>query len=120
MDTEVLFEKFDCDDAEYLIVAFGSSARVCSKAVTTLRENGVKVGLLRPITLFPFPTEEINKLADQVKGILSVEMNAGQMVEDVKLAVNGKVKVEHFGRMGGIIAMPNEVVEALNNKLIGG
>jgi len=117
---EVRFEKFDCDDAEYMLVAYGTSARVCQKAIELARGEGIKVGLLRPITLFPFPSEEINKMADQVKGILTVEMSAGQMVEDVKLSVCGKVPVEHWGRMGGIVPTPEEVVENLKSKIIGG
>ncbi len=117
---EVRLEKFDCDDAEYLLVAYGTSARVCQKAIQLAREEGIKVGLLRPITLFPFPTNEINALADQVKGILAVEMSAGQMVEDVRLSVEGKVPVEHWGRMGGIVPTPEEVVENLKSKIIGG
>lgn len=119
-ENEVRLEKFDCDDAEYLLVAYGTSARVCQKAVQIAREEGIKVGLLRPITLFPFPTNEINLMADQVKGILAVEMSAGQMVEDVRLSVCGKVPVEHWGRMGGIVPTPEEVVENLKSKIIGG
>ncbi len=117
---EVRYEKVECDDAEYLLVAYGTSARVSMKAVELAREEGIKVGLFRPITLFPFPKEEIRELADQVKGILAVEMSAGQMVEDVRLAVNGKVPVEHFGRMGGIVHNAEEVIENLKNKIIGG
>ncbi|HCC71469.1 MAG TPA: 3-methyl-2-oxobutanoate dehydrogenase subunit beta [Bacteroidales bacterium] len=119
-EKEVRYETFQCDDAEYLLVAYGTSSRVSQKAIQMGREEGIKVGLLRPITLFPFPSKEINELADQVKGILTVEMSAGQMVEDVKLAVNGKIPVEHFGRMGGIIPTPEEVVENLKAKIIGG
>jgi 2-oxoglutarate ferredoxin oxidoreductase subunit alpha len=117
---EVRYEEFQCDDADYLLVAYGTSARVCQKSVLIGRERGIKVGLLRPITLFPFPTKRINELANQVKGILSVEMSAGQMVEDVLLSVNGKVPVYHFGRMGGIVTTPEEVVDTLKSKLIGG
>ena len=117
---EVRFETFETEDADYLLVAYGSSARICQKTVQLAREKGHKVGLLRPITLWPYPSEAINKLADQVKGILAVEMSAGQMVEDVKLAVNGKVKVEHFGRFGGMVHSPDEVLEALETKIIGG
>ncbi|GET23577.1 3-methyl-2-oxobutanoate dehydrogenase subunit VorB [Prolixibacter denitrificans] len=119
-ENEVRFEAIDCDDADYVIVAFGSAARVCQKTIQLARAKGHKVGLLRPITLFPFPTEEIKKMAGHVKGFLSVEMNAGQMVEDVRLAVNGKVPVEYYGRMGGIIPSPDEVEKALEQKLIGG
>jgi 2-oxoglutarate ferredoxin oxidoreductase subunit alpha len=92
---------------------------VCQKSVQIGREQGLKVGLLRPITLFPFPSKRINELAGQMKGILSVEMSAGQMVEDVLLSVNGKVPVMHFGRNGGIITTPEEVVENLKLIFIG-
>jgi len=117
---ETRYEAISCDDADYLIVAYGTSARLSQKAVDLLRAQGIKVGLLRPITLFPFPTAIIAKLADQVKGILTVEMSAGQMIEDVRLAVGCRVKVEHFGRMGGIIPSPTEIVDAMHKKIIGG
>ena len=119
-NNEVRFEEYLCDDAEYILVAYGTSARVCQKSVQTAREQGIKAGLLRPITLYPFPSVRINELAGKVKGILSVEMSAGQMVEDVLLAVNGKVTVKHFGRMGGVITTPEEVVEKLKSLFIGG
>ena len=115
---DLRFEKIQCDDAEYLIVAYGSSARISQKAMELGREKGHKIGLLRPITLFPFPKQQLLELADQVKGVLSVEMNAGQMVEDVRLAVQHKVPVEHFGRTGGIIHTPEEILEALEQKII--
>ncbi len=117
---EVLYETYDCDDAEYLFAAFGSAARITRKAMEMARAKGIKVGLIRPQTLFPFPVEAFNKMADHVKGILTVEMNAGQMVEDVRLAVNGKTKVEHFGRFGGMIPSPDEILNALEQKIIGG
>lgn len=117
---ETRFEKFLCDDAEYLMIAYGSSARIAQKSVQIAREQGIKVGLLRPITLFPYPTQQIQELLPHLKGILSVEMSAGQMVEDVRLAVEGKVPVEHYGRMGGMIPSPEELVVALQNKIIGG
>jgi len=119
-ENEVRFEKIMCDDADYLFVAYGSSARICSKAVEMAREEGIKVGLLRPITLFPYPTKAIQEMCGQLKGVLAVEMSAGQMVEDVRLAVNGKVPVEHYGRLGGMIPNPNEVVEALKKLIIKG
>jgi len=120
-ENEVRYEMFDCDDAEYVIVAYGSSARISQKSIQLAREQGIKVGLLRPITLWPFPKKQINALTEKgVQGFLSVEMSAGQMVEDVKLAVNGRTKVEYFGRYGGMIPSPEEVVDALKNKLIGG
>lgn len=117
-ENEVRYETILCDDADYIIVAFGSSARISQKALETAREEGIKVGLLRPITLWPFPTKEIAAYAEKVKGILTVELNAGQMVEDVRLAVNGKVPVEYFGRLGGIVPDPDEVVAALKEKII--
>ena len=119
-EKEVRYEAINTDDADYLIVAYGSSARISQKAIQIAAKKGYKVGLLRPITLWPFPTKIIAELANQVKGILSVEMSAGQMVEDVRLAVNGKVKVEHYGRYGGMVHSPDEVFEALKNKIIKG
>ncbi len=115
---EVIYQEIMCEDADYILVAFGSSARICQKTVDLARAEGIKVGLLRPITLWPFPTNIINEYADKVKGMLTVELNAGQMVEDVRLAVNGKVPVEHYGRLGGIVPTPDEVLEALKEKLI--
>jgi 2-oxoglutarate ferredoxin oxidoreductase subunit alpha len=115
---EIRLEKFHCEDAEYLFVAYGTSSRICQKAVQMGREKGIKIGLLRPITLWPFPSEEIHQMASLIKGILSVEMSAGQMVYDVKLAVEGKVKVVHYGRYGGMIPSPEEVLHALEEKLI--
>ena len=116
-ENEVRYEEFHYDDAEYLLVAFGSSARICQKVVENARAEGLKLGLLRPITLWPFPSKVISEYANKVKGRLSVELNAGQMVEDIRLAVNGKVKVEHFGRLGGIVFTPDEVLNALKEKL---
>ncbi len=115
---DLRYEEIQCDDAEYLFVAYGSSARIAQKAVELGREKGIKVGLLRPITLFPFPKQQLFELADQVHGILSVELSAGQMVEDVRLAVEHKVPVEHYGRSGGIIHTPEEIIEALEEKII--
>jgi len=117
---EVRFEAIECDDAEYIMVAFGSAARICQKTVQIARNKGIKVGLIRPITLFPFPEKIIAEYAAKVKGFLSVEFNAGQMVNDIRLAVNGKTKVEYFGRMGGIVPTPDEVEAALEQKLING
>ena len=117
---EVRYEEFHCDDADYLLVAYGTSARVCQKSVQIAREHGIKLGLLRPITLFPFPKKRIQELSSKVKGILSVEMSSGQMVEDVMIAVNGKVPVMHFGRMGGIVTTPDEVVEKIKTLFLGG
>lgn len=117
-ENEVRYEAINCDDADYILVAFGSAARICKKVIKLSREEGIKVGLLRPITLWPFPTKVINEYAQKVKGFLTVEMNAGQMVEDVRLAVCGKVPVEHYGRLGGIVPTPDGVLEALKKQLV--
>jgi 2-oxoglutarate/2-oxoacid ferredoxin oxidoreductase subunit alpha len=117
---EVIYEKIECDDAEYLFIAYGTSARICQKSVKICREKGIKVGLMRPITLYPFPVAEVHTMAGKVKGILSVEMNAGQMVEDIRLAVNGTCRVEHYGRMGGMVPSPVEIAKALENKFLKG
>ena len=117
-EKEVRYEEQLMDDAEYAIVAFGSAARIAEKAIEIAREEGLKVGLFRPITLWPFPTKEIAALAKQKRGILVVEINAGQMVQDVRLAVNGVTPVEQFGRLGGIVPEPEEIVEALKTKLM--
>lgn len=116
---EIRYEMIDCDDAEIVLVAFGLVARICTKAAHIAREKGIKVGVFRPITLFPYPYEALSKLADKVKGILVTEMNAGQMVEDVRLAVNGKVPVEFHGRMGGVIPTPEEILNKLEEKFAG-
>ena len=112
-ENEVRYEEQQMDDAEYAIVAFGSAARIAEKSVEIAREQGIKVGLFRPITLFPFPEKQIAELSKKVKGILVAEINAGQMVQDVRLAVNGAVPVEQFGRLGGIVPDPEEIVNAL-------
>jgi len=117
---EVRYEEIECEDAEYLIVAYGSSARIAMKTLSLARAKGIKVGLFRPITLYPFPMKEMLKYVGQVKGILSVEMSAGQLIEDIKLAVECKVNVQHFGRYGGMIHSPDEVLYALETLMNGG
>lgn len=115
---ETRWEEIDTEGADYLLIAFGSIARICAKAQEMAAEKGIKVGIVRPITLWPFPTEAIRKAAEGKKGILVVELNAGQMIEDVRLAVHDSLPVEHFGRMGGIIPSPDEVLVALEEKII--
>lgn len=117
-ENEVRYEEYMLDDAEYVFVAFGSSARVCKHAVEIARAEGIKVGVLRPITLFPFPKKKIQELAERVKGFMSVEMSAGQMVEDVRLAVNGKRPVGFYGRQGGSVPSAEEALEALKSQII--
>ena len=113
-DKEVRYEEFMTEDADYLIVAFGSASRIAQKAIELCRNEGLRVGMLRPITLWPFPTKAIATMAKKVKGILSVEINAGQMVEDIRLAVEGRIPVTHYGRMGGIVPTPEEIMTALH------
>lgn len=112
---EVRYEELQCNDADYILVTFGCSSRICSKVVEIAREQGIKVGLLRPITLWPFPSERIAQLSATAKGFLTVELNAGQMVEDVRLAVNGRVPVHYYGRMGGVLFTPEEVLTSLRS-----
>ena len=114
-DTEVRYEQLLTDDAEYIIVAFGSIARIAEKAVELARAQGISVGLFRPITLWPFPEKQIAALARKAKHFLVAEINAGQMVEDVRLAVEGHATVSHFGRLGGMVPDPEEIVNALSN-----
>ena len=115
---ETRWEEIGTEDADYLIVAFGTIARICDKAREMAAEKGIKVGIIRPITLWPFPKEAVRKAAEGKKGILVVELNAGQMIEDVRLAIHDALPVEHFGRLGGIIPSPQEVVDALEEKII--
>lgn len=107
---EARFEEYEAEDADYIIAAYGTTARIAKNAVKALRGEGIKAGLIRPVTLWPFPKEAFAKAADKAKAFLSVEMSMGQMVEDVKLAVNGKKDVFFFGRTGGIVPTPAEIV----------
>ena len=117
-ENEVRYETQQCEDADYVIVSFGSAARISEKAIELAREEGIKVGLFRPITVWPFPTDQVRDIARGKKGVLVAEINAGQMVEDVKLAINGEVPVDYFGRLGGIVPEPEEIVDALKSKLM--
>ena len=118
-EKEVRYETIQLDDeADIMIVAFGSAARIAEKAIEIAREQGIKAGLFRPITLWPFPEKEIAQAVHGKRGVLVVEINAGQMIEDVRLAVNGEVTVEHFGRLGGIVPEPEEIVNAIKEKLL--
>ena len=118
-DHEVRFEEYRTDDAEIIITAFGLSSRIAKKTIDIGREAGLKLGLFRPISLWPFPYDQLGKIAsqDRVKFFLSLEMNSGQMVEDVKLAVCGKKPVHFYGRMGGIVPTPDEVFKEIKQHL---
>lgn len=111
---EVRYKGYFLDDADYVVVGFGTAGRIALSAVRAARAKGVKVGLLRPITLAPFPKEILNELTEKTKAFLVVEMNAGQMLEDVRLVVQGRKPVEFFGRMGGVVPFPDEVLAEIN------
>lgn len=114
-ENEVRYEEYNTDDAEYIFVAYGLCARICQKAMDVAREQGIKAGLLRPITLFPFPSKRLHQLSTQASLMLTVELNSGQMVEDVRLAVNGRIPVEFYGRLGGMTPTPESIVSHLQN-----
>lgn len=114
---EVRYEMFQVEDADYVMVAYGTASRICTKVVDDARAEGLKVGLIRPITLSPFPTQIIAQTAKHAKGIMAVEMSKGQMVEDVRLAVNGICPVGFYGRTGGIVPSPTEVLTALKKMM---
>ena len=118
-ENEVKYEEYLADDAEYIIAAYGSTARIAKNAIDELRAQGIKAGLIRPITLWPFPANAYKKHAEHAKAILSVEMSLGQMVDDVKLAVEGRAPVYFYGRTGGNIPYPNEIIAEVK-KLVGG
>ncbi len=119
-ENEVRYETMNLEDADYVFTGFGLGARICMKAMELGREKGYKIGLIRPITLFPFPTDIYAEVAPKVKGIFDVEMNYGQMVEDVRLSVNGKTDVKFFGRAGGMIPSPEEILENFEKMFIEG
>jgi len=112
---EVMCETVLTEDADIVVVAFGTAARIAKTAVNLARNEGIKAGLIRPITLFPFPEKIIAKIADRVERFLVVEMNLGQMVEDVRLAVNGKAPVSFYGRPGGAILAVEDIVQSIRN-----
>jgi 2-oxoglutarate ferredoxin oxidoreductase subunit alpha len=107
---EVRYKEYFLDDAEFVIIGFGTAGRVALSAVRTARQQGIKVGLLRPITVSPFPHQVIDQLVGRVSGFLVTEMNAGQMLEDVRLSVKGRVPIEFYGRMGGVVPLPDEIL----------
>lgn len=115
---EVRYEDYFVDDAEIILMGYGVVSRVLQSAVDNLRAAGLKIGLLRPITLFPFPSEHIKELADKVEKFIVVELSNGQMVDDVRLAVNGQKPVEFYGRMGGVVPTTEEIIEQVE-KMIG-
>ena len=112
-ENEVKYETYNTEDADIVLVAYGTTARIAMAAMTEAREEGIKVGLIRPITLWPFPEKIIGETAKNVKAMISVEMSMGQMIEDIKLAANGACPVEFCGRTGGMVPTPAEILEAI-------
>ncbi|MFA5073288.1 MAG: 3-methyl-2-oxobutanoate dehydrogenase subunit VorB [Nitrospirota bacterium] len=112
-EREVMYEAMQTEDADMVVVAFGTSARIAKTAIGLARAQGIKAGLIRPITVFPFPEKILNKTAERVKKFLVVEMNLGQMLEDVKLAINGKAAVSFYGRPGGAVLAVEDVLDAI-------
>jgi len=110
---ETLYEEYMMDDAQICIVAYGTTSRICKNAITTARDNGIKVGLIRPITVWPYPTDVIKKAASKVDHFLAIEMSMGQMVEDVRLAVNGEKPVSFYGTTGGVVPTPEGIYDAI-------
>lgn len=110
---ELRLREMATQDAEIGVVAFGTAGRIAQSAVKAARDEGIKVGLLRPISLYPYPYEAVSQLSKRVRSLLVVEMNGGQMVDDVRLAVEGRVPVNFYGRMGGMVPLPDEVLEAI-------
>jgi len=110
---EVIYDEYEIDDAEVLVIGFGTAGRVASSAVREAREEGIKAGLLRPITLAPFPQDRLIELSKQVKRILVVEMNSGMMLDDIMKIVQGRVPIEFYGRMGGVTPLPDEILDEI-------
>jgi 2-oxoglutarate/2-oxoacid ferredoxin oxidoreductase subunit alpha len=116
---ELKYEEFNTENADIICVAYGTTSRIVKNAIAAAKEEGINVGMIRPITLWPFPSEAIAKAAENAKAVLTVEMSMGQMVEDVRLAVNGKKPVHFYGRTGGMIPTPQAIVEEIK-KIAGG
>ncbi len=112
---ETAFEMINMDHAEYVIVAFGTSARISRSAIETLKEKGINVGMIRPISLWPFPRKAFDLIPKSVKGLMVVEMNMGQMLDDVLISDKGRHKVAFYGRAGGMVPEPEEIVDAILN-----
>jgi 2-oxoglutarate ferredoxin oxidoreductase subunit alpha len=111
---EQRYELYNCEDAEIILVAYGSVARICKGVINQAAEKGIKLGLIRPITLFPFPTNAFEEVLDIPKAFLTVEMSSGQMLEDVKLTIEGRKPVYFTGRMGGMIPTVNDIMTKVN------
>ena len=118
-ENEVKVESYNIEDADVVIAAYGTTARIAKTAIAKLEKEGYKVGLIRPISLWPYPYDEFNKISDRCKGILTVEMNSGQMIDDVKIAVDGRFPVSFYGRTGGMVPTPDAIIERVK-EIYGG
>lgn len=120
MASETRFETYFAEDADIILAAYGTTARICKAVVDQAREEGIKAGLIRPITLWPFPAEPFARAAEHASAFLAVEMSNGQMVEDVRLSVNGKKPVHFFGRSGGMVPTKSQIFAEMKKILEGG
>lgn len=118
-ENEVKVESYNLENADLVISAYGTTSRIVKTAIDKLEDEGYKIGLIRPITLWPYPFDEFNKINDSCKGVLTVEMNTGQMLEDVKLALNGRLPAYFYGRTGGMVPTPEEIVDKVK-EILGG
>lgn len=119
-ENETKYELFNCDrENDLVVVAYGTTSRICKNVIKMAEKDGIKLGLIRPITLWPYPVEAFEKTMDSTKGYISVELSCGQMVEDVRLAVNGRKPVHFFGRTGGMVPNPEEILEKVK-EIVGG
>ena len=118
-EKEVRVESYNIEDADVVISAYGTTSRIAKTAINKLEKEGYKVGLIRPISLFPYPYDEFNKIKDNCKGVLTVEMNTGQMIDDVKIALKGRMPTYFYGRTGGMVPSPEEIVNEVK-KIYGG
>ena len=116
---EVRYKGYYLDDAEYVVVGYGTAGRIALTSVRAAREKGIKVGLLRPITVSPFPSKVLDDLADRAKGFLVVEMNNGQMLDDVNAIVAKRAPIHFYGRMGGMVPYPDEISVAIDDMIHG-
>jgi len=116
---EVRYEMYNMENAELVFVAYGTTSRIVKNAIEMLKQEGINAGLIRPITLWPFPHKAFDEIPESVKAILTVEMSCGQMIDDVKIANNGRLPVGFYGRVGGMIPSPQEIVEKAKEMLGG-
>ena len=118
-ENETRVEEYKLEGAEIVVAAYGTTSRIVKNAIDLLEEEGIKVGLIRPITLWPFPSASFDKIEESTKAVLTVEMSTGQMIDDVKIALNGRKPVHFYGRTGGMIPTPDAIAEEIK-KIVRG